>query len=85
MAIIAPVARKIADDERLDTAALAAAMEAQGQSAYAPADLDGVLAEITQQARRGDTVVLMSNGTFGGLYDRVIASLTPLSPVDANA
>ncbi len=31
--------------------------------------------QIVARAERGDVVVLMSNGDFGGIYDRVLAAL----------
>jgi UDP-N-acetylmuramate: L-alanyl-gamma-D-glutamyl-meso-diaminopimelate ligase len=73
---IAPVGRaEIAETERLDRQAIAAAINASGGDAHAPADLDEVLAGVVASATEGDTIVLMSNGTFGGIYDRVIAAL----------
>ena len=42
----------------------------------APETLDETLALLTAEARPGDTVVLMSNGTFGGLHDRLLLALT---------
>jgi UDP-N-acetylmuramate: L-alanyl-gamma-D-glutamyl-meso-diaminopimelate ligase len=73
---IAPVGRaEIAESERLDRDAIAAEITARGGDARAPADLDEVLAGVVASAGEGDTIVLMSNGTFGGIYDRVIAAL----------
>ena len=86
VSILAPVGRKeIAESERLDTAQVAAEINEGGGTALAPETLDEVLAVITREAKPGDTVVLMSNGTFGGLYDDVIAALTPVREFDTNA
>ena len=47
-----------------------------GVDAHAPADLDAVLARVVASARdASDVVLLMSNGDFGGLHDRVLAAL----------
>ncbi|MFT5352920.1 MAG: UDP-N-acetylmuramate: L-alanyl-gamma-D-glutamyl-meso-diaminopimelate ligase [Polyangiales bacterium] len=79
LALLAPVGRKeIAIAERLDTAQIAREINERGGQALAPESLDEVLAVIGREAKAGDTVVLMSNGTFGGLYDDVIAALTPV-------
>ena len=76
LAILAPVGRgNVPIEERLDVAAIAAAIRAHGADALAPADLDGVLAAIVARAAPGDTVLLMSNGDFGGMHDRVLAEL----------
>jgi UDP-N-acetylmuramate: L-alanyl-gamma-D-glutamyl-meso-diaminopimelate ligase len=70
---IAPVGRpEIAAEERLDTAALAASI---GEKAEAPASIDAMVAAVVGAAQAGDVVVLMSNGTFGGAHDRVLAEL----------
>jgi len=72
--MLAPVGRpEIPDDERLDVAAIAAEI---GPLALAPPDHDSILARVVDAARPGDTVVLMSNGAFGGLHDRLLAALT---------
>jgi len=76
LTLLAPVGRpEIADDERLDTAALAAAIGDAGGAARATRDLDELVTHLVAAAREGDVVVLMSNGSFGGIYDRVIAEL----------
>ncbi|HJK92909.1 MAG TPA: Mur ligase family protein [Polyangiaceae bacterium LLY-WYZ-15_(1-7)] len=77
VAILAPVGRpEIPAEEKLDTAAIAEAIRARGGEAHASADLDEVLERVVAAARPGDAVVLMSNGAFGGIYDRVLAALT---------
>ncbi len=74
--LLAPLGRtNIPEAERLDTQAIASAIRARGEQAMAPATLDEVLSVIVERAEPGDTVVMMSNGDFGGLYDRVLAGL----------
>jgi UDP-N-acetylmuramate: L-alanyl-gamma-D-glutamyl-meso-diaminopimelate ligase len=38
-------------------------------------DLERLTAAITAEARSGDQLVLMSNGSFGGLHERLLAAL----------
>jgi UDP-N-acetylmuramate: L-alanyl-gamma-D-glutamyl-meso-diaminopimelate ligase len=76
LAVLAPVGRKeIAEGERLDVAAVARRIVAQGRRAEAPADHDALLSRLLEEARPGDTVVAMSNGDFQGLVDRLLAAL----------
>jgi UDP-N-acetylmuramate: L-alanyl-gamma-D-glutamyl-meso-diaminopimelate ligase len=74
--VLAPIGRaEVPADERLNPAAIAAAIRARGGDAVAPPDHPAVLAEILARATPGDTIVLMSNGDFGGLHDEVLAAL----------
>lgn len=77
LALLAPVGRKeISDSERLDVEGIAAAIRAEGGDAEAPDSIEAVVAKIVAAAEPGDTVVLMSNGTFGGAHDAVLVGLT---------
>lgn len=74
--LLAPVGRpEIAADERLDVDAIAAAITAGGGHASAPGSVDAIIDRVVSDARAGDTVVLMSNGTFAGAHDRLLAAL----------
>ncbi len=74
--VLAPVARpEIADLERLDTDRIAAEVDRRGGRGVACRSVDDVLDAVLEHATPGDVVVLMSNGHFGGIYDRVIAGL----------
>jgi UDP-N-acetylmuramate: L-alanyl-gamma-D-glutamyl-meso-diaminopimelate ligase len=76
LALLAPVGRKeIGAAERLDVARVAAEIAARGRAAEAPADHEALLARVLDEARPGDTLVLMSNGDFSGLLPRVLAAL----------
>ncbi len=75
--ILAPVGRPAVPElERLDTAAVAAAIEAAGGRAVAAPSLEAVVDEALASATHGDTVVLMSNGPFGGIAPQLIVGLT---------
>lgn len=77
VAILAPVGREsIPESERLDRAVVAEAIEAAGGRAVAAPTLDAVVSEALASATHGDTVLLMSNGTFGGIASRIIVGLT---------
>jgi UDP-N-acetylmuramate: L-alanyl-gamma-D-glutamyl-meso-diaminopimelate ligase len=53
----------------------AAALAPLGARAEAHADLDRLLAALAAAARPGDHVVIMSNGGFGGIHDKLLALL----------
>ncbi len=75
LAVIAPVGRKLPEDERLDTARLALDLRARGIDAVAATDFDEILTIVTNWAEPGDGVVLLSNGDFGGLRHRLVEKL----------
>ncbi|MFT3927114.1 MAG: Mur ligase family protein [Myxococcales bacterium] len=77
LAVLAPVGRKeIAATEKLDTKVLAEGMRARGRHAEAPDDHEQILALLRDELSPGDTVVVMSNGDFQGLLERLVAALT---------
>ena len=79
--LVAPVGRpEIRADERLDVHALADAIVAAGGRAEAPASVDALVARIAELADPGDTVVLMSNGTFGGAHAAALEALAARPP-----
>lgn len=41
--------------------------------------IDLLVTEITQQAKQGDTIVVMSNGGFGGIHQKLLAELKKIS------
>ena len=40
------------------------------------ADLDALIADIVSHAQAGDDIVIMSNGAFGGIYDKLLHALS---------
>jgi UDP-N-acetylmuramate: L-alanyl-gamma-D-glutamyl-meso-diaminopimelate ligase len=53
----------------------AAALALLGEKATTSDDLDRLVAHIVQAARPGDHVLVMSNGGFGGIHDKILARL----------
>lgn len=54
---------------------VAAAMAPLGDKASTEADLTRLIEQIATAARPGDRIVVMSNGGFGGIHDRLLARL----------
>jgi UDP-N-acetylmuramate: L-alanyl-gamma-D-glutamyl-meso-diaminopimelate ligase len=74
--LLAPLGRQGIDSaERLDTDRLVADLGARGRSARACASIEAIVDFITEMARPGDTVALLSNGAFGNIHGKVLDSL----------
>jgi UDP-N-acetylmuramate: L-alanyl-gamma-D-glutamyl-meso-diaminopimelate ligase len=74
--LIAPVFRsKLPDAERLSIPQLVQELEARGQSARASESIDDIVSVIAREHRFGDLVVLMSNGGFGGIHQKLLQAL----------
>jgi UDP-N-acetylmuramate: L-alanyl-gamma-D-glutamyl-meso-diaminopimelate ligase len=88
---IAPVYApdKVPEGKLLDTVKLAAALRDRGLDASAFDDIGGLATAVLEHASPGDTVLLLSSGSFGGLADRLLESLgdavTFASPEDLPA
>jgi UDP-N-acetylmuramate: L-alanyl-gamma-D-glutamyl-meso-diaminopimelate ligase len=67
---------RVPEHERLDVQRLAAEISrATGRTARACASVDEVVAGVVDVARPGDVVVAMSNGAFGGIWDKLLGAL----------
>ncbi len=66
---------KVPAGERLDPAALAAAVRARGIPARAFDDIDGLLADVHEAVAPGDTVLVLSSGRFGDIGPRLLDRL----------
>jgi len=49
------------------------------QTATTDSDLEALVAKITASARPGDNILVMSNGGFGGIHDKLLAALAEKS------
>jgi UDP-N-acetylmuramate: L-alanyl-gamma-D-glutamyl-meso-diaminopimelate ligase len=74
--VIAPLFRsKLAESERLSIPQLVRDLRASGQSARAADSIDDIVDTIVREHRPGDLVVLMSNGGFGGIHQKLLQAL----------
>jgi UDP-N-acetylmuramate: L-alanyl-gamma-D-glutamyl-meso-diaminopimelate ligase len=74
--LVAPVFRStLAAGERLSVPQLIRDLTNTGQSAREPASVDDIIATIVREHRPGDLVVLMSNGGFGGIHQKLLRAL----------
>ncbi|MEO8877391.1 MAG: UDP-N-acetylmuramate:L-alanyl-gamma-D-glutamyl-meso-diaminopimelate ligase, partial [Polyangiaceae bacterium] len=63
-------------EERLDVDKLTHAIGAHAEAAVS---VDAILDRLAREAKRGDTIALLSNGAFGGLHSRLLAALAARS------
>jgi UDP-N-acetylmuramate: L-alanyl-gamma-D-glutamyl-meso-diaminopimelate ligase len=69
----------VPESERLELPALAAEIEHNGRRARLLADADAIVQTIAPEIRTGDVVAILSNGGFGGIYEKLPARLTQLA------
>jgi UDP-N-acetylmuramate: L-alanyl-gamma-D-glutamyl-meso-diaminopimelate ligase len=62
--------------ERLDAVQLTADLQARGQHARHIPEIDAIVEVIVDEHRAGDVVVLMSNGGFGGIHQKLVRALS---------
>ncbi|MEO6119414.1 MAG: UDP-N-acetylmuramate:L-alanyl-gamma-D-glutamyl-meso-diaminopimelate ligase [Terriglobales bacterium] len=68
----------ITESERLSTESVVLELNAQGKPAFEAADADEIVDRIAPQLRAGDVVAILSNGGFGGIYEKLPARLRQL-------
>ncbi|MGB9286108.1 MAG: UDP-N-acetylmuramate:L-alanyl-gamma-D-glutamyl-meso-diaminopimelate ligase, partial [Candidatus Sulfotelmatobacter sp.] len=84
--IIAGVFRSeaVPENERLELPELAADIEKHGKRARLIANAEEIVATIAPEMRTGDVVAILSNGGFGGIYEKLPARLRALAGVGAS-
>lgn len=69
----------VPEHERLELPALAAEIKQNGCPARLLADADAIVQTISPELRSGDVVAILSNGGFGGIYEKLPARLKQLA------
>jgi UDP-N-acetylmuramate: L-alanyl-gamma-D-glutamyl-meso-diaminopimelate ligase len=75
----------IPEAERLDLHLVAARLEQQGHSARVIADTDAIVATAAPEMLPGDVVAVLSNGAFGGIYEKLPQRLGLIGAKTADA
>jgi UDP-N-acetylmuramate: L-alanyl-gamma-D-glutamyl-meso-diaminopimelate ligase len=74
--VIAPVFRsKLPEAERLSVPQLVSDLARRNVHAVEAASIDEIVDRVVRDHRDGDLVVLMSNGGFGGIHQKLLAAL----------
>jgi len=72
-------AEAIPEGERLSSSALVKELNRQGHSARECKDADAIVESISPELREGDVVAILSNGGFGGIYEKLPARLASIA------
>ena len=74
--VLAPIFRStLPESERLSIPRLIEDVLCHGRSCRSPASIDEIVEIIVREHRPGDLVVLMSNGGFGGIHQKLLRAL----------
>ena len=65
----------IPEAERPDLDRIVTSLQASGTKASREASVDAIVDVIRAEARPGDTVAVLSNGAFGGIYEKLRSAL----------
>jgi UDP-N-acetylmuramate: L-alanyl-gamma-D-glutamyl-meso-diaminopimelate ligase len=71
----------VPEDERLTTAIVVDALQQAGKAARELPDADAIIHEVAPELQPGDVVAILSNGGFGGIYDKLPKRLEQLRGV----
>lgn len=69
-------ADQLEDNERLDPDRVVADLEAGGTAAFHGKDADAIIRHVVPEAAAGDVVVVLSNGAFGGIHQKLLLALS---------
>jgi len=78
-------AEAIPEAQRLSVAGIVAGLVHSGKPARELADADAIVEAIAPELRSGDVVAILSNGGFGGIYDKLPQRLNSRNEVSSRA
>ena len=78
-------AQQLGEDNRMDPEAVAASVRALGKDAHVFSSSDAIAEHLAANAKPGDLLLIMSNGSFDGLCEKLLKRLSPARPVPSEA
>jgi UDP-N-acetylmuramate: L-alanyl-gamma-D-glutamyl-meso-diaminopimelate ligase len=66
---------KVPEKERLNEAQLVEDLRRMGCAAWNLRNVGGIIQKVCEEGRSGDLIVILSNGGFGGIYEKLPAAL----------
>jgi UDP-N-acetylmuramate: L-alanyl-gamma-D-glutamyl-meso-diaminopimelate ligase len=81
--IVTPIFKPeaVPESERLTTASVVSGVKRLGKPAREMADADEIVEAVTPELESGDVVAILSNGGFGGIYEKLPRKLEELRGV----
>jgi len=73
----------IPEQERLEIDSVVSGLQKSGKSARELKDADAIVQTVAPELREGDVVAILSNGGFGGIYEKLPLKLAELRAVRA--
>jgi UDP-N-acetylmuramate: L-alanyl-gamma-D-glutamyl-meso-diaminopimelate ligase len=74
--LLAPLGRSnLAPEEALNTRALSETLNAAGKRAATHANVESIIDALAREATSGDVIALLSNGSFGGIHQKLLHKL----------
>ena len=70
-----PDLHKIPEDDRLDPNKLSSDIARFGGCGWYLPDLDTIISKVRENAKSGDIIAVLSNGGFGGIHEKLLATL----------
>jgi UDP-N-acetylmuramate: L-alanyl-gamma-D-glutamyl-meso-diaminopimelate ligase len=78
-------AQQVGDDNRMDPEAVATDVRKLGKDAHVFPSSDAISEYLAGEARTGDLLLIMSNGSFDGLCEKLVKKLGSAGPVPSEA
>jgi UDP-N-acetylmuramate: L-alanyl-gamma-D-glutamyl-meso-diaminopimelate ligase len=73
--LLAPVARELPPDQALDVPRVAREVGERGRWAGHFSGVDEIVSALGERAQPGDVIAVLSNGTFGGIHQKLLSAL----------
>jgi UDP-N-acetylmuramate: L-alanyl-gamma-D-glutamyl-meso-diaminopimelate ligase len=70
-----PLPEKVPEGQRFSSDRLAADLTGRGKEAYAFKDADEIVGFLVPRSRPGDLILVMSNGGFDNIHEKLLARL----------
>jgi len=78
-------AQQLGDENRMDPESVAASVRELGREARTFTDSDAIAEYLSREAKPGDLLLIMSNGSFDGLCEKLVKKLDRGVPTEASA
>jgi UDP-N-acetylmuramate: L-alanyl-gamma-D-glutamyl-meso-diaminopimelate ligase len=75
---------RVPENERLNENQLIDDLCRKGRAAWNLGNVEGIIRKVCAEARAGDWIVIMSNGGFGGIYDKLPAALEAINRANSD-